>query len=335
MQALLTGGAGRGRTEVRCGFAQAVGEIEISYTVMRSIDWAVVRGTATRNMQAEVILDFDWKEHTVAQWDADLAAIGAARLLELQARVAVKSQAETLDNTLAQIESASRRIVRLAKTHYRKEPVKLAMFDDLTITAVSRDVIIKEGREVHANWSEVEGTWKPAEDLVNSAFGSLIAAAESQLIILGRRQAAWRHKAKIVEDLAQKLDELNVAWYSDATTELAAGTVSGDLVRTVPTTYNPPPEVGQAVLSNVMTTPDGTIHFDAAAPHATKITYLHKGPGMEDYEILEAHSTERSFTYHHALPGLHLFKAFGENSAGHGEDSATLAIEVQARANAA
>lgn len=309
--------------------------MEIGHTVMRSIEWAVDRATATRNVQAEILAFFLWPERTVAQWDADLAAIVVARLAELQARVALKSQAETLDNTLAEIEGASRRVVRLAKTHYRNDPVKLGMFEDLTITGVSRDVILKEGREVQAIWSEVDGTWRPAEDLTNGGFGSLIASGEAQLLVWGRKHAAWRHKARLVEDLALKLDDLNVAWYSDATTELAEGTVAGDLVRTVPTTYNPPPEVGQAVLSNVMTAPEGTIHFDADAPHATKFTYLHKGPGMEDYEILVANTAERSFTYHNALPGLHLFKSFGENSAGHGPDSATLAVEVQAQANVA
>lgn len=335
MQALLTGGAGRGRTEVRCGFAQAVGVTEISNIVMRSIEWAVDRALASRNVQAEIIAVYLWPERTVLQWDADLTAIESARLLELQGRVAVKSQAELLDSSLADIESISRKVVRLAKTRYRNQRVPSGMYADLRITAVSRDVIIDEGREVLETWLSVEAAWEPSEGLTTGSFGSLIAAAEAQQKIWLRKQTEWRKKALIVEDCALNLDELNVAWYSDATTQVPAGTVAGDLIRTVPTTYNPPPEVGQAVLSNVMTTPDGTIHFDAAAPHATKITYLHKGPGMLEYEIVVAHSTERSLTYHQALPGLHLFKAFGENSGGHGADSAPLVVEVQAQANAA
>ena len=302
---------------------------------MRSIEWIVDRATASRNVQAEIVSFFLWPERTVAQWDADLTAIAVARLAELKARVVLRSQAENLDNTLAQIEGTSRKIVRLGKTRYRNQRVNLAMFESVDITGVSRDATIREGREVLETWLSVEAAWEPSEDLTSGSFGSLLAAAEAQQILWLRKHTEWRRKALIVEDLAVKLDDLNVAWYSDATAELPEGTVAGNLVRTVPTTYNPPPGVGQAVLSNLMVTADGAVHFDAEAPHATRMTYLHKGPGMQEYEVVVADTTQRSLTYHHALPGLHLFKAFGENSGGAGADSPPLTVEVQAQANVA
>ena len=129
---------------------------------------------------------------------------------------------------------------------------------------------------------------------------------------------------------ARAVDADSVAWYAAATRKFPAGTVEGDMLRsTVPTTSRPESPVGQAVISNVMVS--GTdIHFDCAAPHATRFTYLHQTPGASGFVVVVAETPEASLTLHGQIAGLHKFKALGRNSRGTGPESAVAEVTVAA-----
>ena len=127
---------------------------------------------------------------------------------------------------------------------------------------------------------------------------------------------------------AQALDKDCVAWYAAATIKFKAGTSQGDTIRsTVPTTYNPPPPVGQAVFSNIMVV-GGEIHFDCTAAHATRFTYLHQPPGSPVFVVLFADSPLSSLMLHNQPAGVHRFKAIPRNSGGEGQESEVIEITV-------
>jgi hypothetical protein len=297
---------------------------------MKSIPFVLERAEATRNAQSEIATAWVWPEKTVLQWDADIADLKARQLAELQARVALQSQNELWDSALDEIAANTRKVVRLAKTRHRNDPVKLQMFSGITVSTSSRDRIYNSGRELSEVWNSVDALWEPLTGLTAGGFGSALGNADGQKTFSQRKYTLWRRRAIELEVKALALDELNVAWYSDAITRFAEGTVEGDLIRsTVPTTTQSAEPVGQAVISHLMAV-DGTIHFDCLADHATRFTYLHRLPGATEYEVLLADTDETSVTLEDQPPGEHSFKAFGSNSQGDGPESTPASVTVAA-----
>lgn len=302
---------------------------------MKSIAFVLERAQASRNAQAEFASQWVWPEKTVIQWDTDIAALKAAQIAELQARVAYQNNTEQWDALLAEVETTCRKVVRLAKTRFRNDSVKFAMFAELTITKSSRDRIYNTAREILEVWDNVDGTWEPIPGIVMGGLGSMLGNSDAKKTVNQRLYTTWRRKALEQDAKARNLDELNVAWYSDATTRFSEGTMEGDLIRsTVPTTTEPVEAVGQAVISHLIVN-NGTIHFDWTAPHASRYTVLHRTPGTPEYVVLHGDTTETSITLENQSPGVHWFKAFGVNSQGDGPESVPVSIEVPAAAIAA
>lgn len=297
---------------------------------MKSIPFVLDRAAASRNAQAEIATQWVWQEKSLIQWDADIAALKNAQLAELDARVSFQNNTEEWDVLLGQIEGNVRKILRLAKTHFRNDPVKSAMFEGFSPVRGGRDRIYNFGREVLEVWDNTDSAWNPYPGIDVGGLGSMLSNADGKKIINQRLRTTWRRKVLEMDVKAQILDEANVVWYSEATTRFPEGTWEGDLIRsTVPTTSDPVEPVGQAVISGIIADA-GTIHFDVASEHATRFTILHRLPGTSQYVVLVADSLESSVTLDDQPPGEHLFKAFGTNSQGNGEESAPASVTVAA-----
>ena len=295
---------------------------------IRSLLFVETRATASKAAQEIVASLWVWDEKPVAEWIADLAELDTLDVAEVTKRAELRSAAAAWDDTLSQVKQIIRDVVRLGRIRFRKQPTKLHQFEVLKTNGKSRQAIYDQGRALEKAWLETDAAWEPLEDLTAGSLGSLLAAALAQSEAHVDMKAQWRTAAAELYSKACALDEDNVAWYVEATTRFAVGTTMGDMIRsTVPTTYNPPPDVGQAVLSHLMVQ-DNAVHFDCDAPHATRFTYLYQAPGSPVFAVVTALTKEKSFTLGNLVPGVHRFKAFGRNSGGEGEESAVLEVTI-------
>ena len=254
------------------------------------------------------------------------------RIGEINQRAEWRAKAATWDLTLAQIQRVTRDVKREGLYHFRNQPSVLSRFRSLRTDAQNRDAIYNQGEAARAAWAKADAEWAYDPDFPQSAFGSLLATALAQESAHANAFEDWRTAASTLKATAKVLDTDCVAWYAAATRQFKKGTAQGDAIRsTVPTTYVPAPPVGQAVISNIMVS-GGTIHFDCAAPHATRFTYLHLPPGGGEFAVLFADSPLKNITLHDQPAGLHRFKAIPSNSGGEGEASEVVEITVAAEA---
>ena len=304
---------------------------------MKSISFTMGRLLATSTTQLGLSTGtppWVWSGKAAPQWGTEHTALEQLRIVEINKRAEWRAAATTWDVGLGSIQRITRDVKREGIYHFRALAAVRPRFRALRADAQGRDGIYNQGEAARAAWAKADGAWVFDPDVELSAFGSLLAGALAQKGAHANAFEDWRTAAAKLMVTAQTCDKDCVAWYAAATTKFKAGTAAGDTIRsTVPTTYTPPPPVGQALLSNIIVA-GGVIHFDCAALHATRFTYLHQPPGSPVFVVLFADAPLRNLTLPNQPAGLHRFQAIPRNSGGEGLASAVVEITV-AQAQAA
>ena len=306
----------------------------VSIGTMNSIAFITERLQATCSTQQNLSTatpPWVWSQKTVPSWAAEVTLLEQLRIAEITKRAEWRATAATWDGDLAIIARITRDVKREGSFAFRGDAVKRELFRALRTEARSRDDIYNQGEAARAAWALVDPLWTYEEEVTLGSFGSLLAVALTRKSTHQTALTAWRSAAAKLRNKALAVDADNVAWYAAATRQFRAGTEKGDLIRsTVPTTYRPPPPVGQAVIAPVMVA-GGTIHFDCAAPHATRFAYLHQPPGAPGFAVLAADTAEASVTLANQPAGVHRFQAVGRNSGGDGPASVVVEVTVAAQ----
>jgi hypothetical protein len=301
---------------------------------MISVDFVKTRALATRSTQASIATSWSWSKKTLAQWDADIAAIEQLITAESTAWVEWRNAAEVWQSDVDRIQDITRQVASLGLVQFRDNPVTLKLFETLRTDGKSRADIYAQGLAARAVWEKADEDWQITPSLTLTDFGELLDSCSACQKAEVPALTAWRKSSVDLNIKAEAVDRDNVAWYTEATRRFAAGTVEGNLIRSnVPTTSRPESPVGQAVISNLMVS-GGDIHFDCAAAGATRYTFLQQAPGLPAFVVILADTAQTHVTLHGQVAGLHRFKAFGSNSRGQGADSAVVQVTVPASAAA-
>ena len=220
---------------------------------METIGFIKERATKTIAAAKSVATQWTWQEKTIPQMQAALTAIVGDSTVtppiigqEKTTSAAEKAMTDARalwDSKLDQLHRWTMQGVSMAKSRYRNDPVKLTLVENLTARGDSRPVILDEALEWETAWNEAEPTWSPLPANTLITFGALRAQCLKALQDdYKAKSSAWREQAGILSQLVANLEDMNVAWYSDATDVFAEGTAEGDMIRgTIPTTYSPPP----------------------------------------------------------------------------------------------
>ena len=220
---------------------------------MESIIFIKDRATKTIAAAQQLAAQWTWQEKTIPQMRAALTAItgdttvtppvtGQEKTLSAAEKAMTDARA-LWDSKLDQLHRLTMQGVSMAKSRYRNDPVKLTLVENLSARGDSRPVILDEALEWETAWNEVESGWSPLPANTLTAFSALRTQCLKALQDDYKNKcSAWREQAGILSQLAANLEDMNVAWYSDATDVFAEGTAEGDMIRgTVPTTYSPAP----------------------------------------------------------------------------------------------
>jgi hypothetical protein len=131
----------------------------------------------------------------------------------------------------------------MAKNKFRNDPSKKALLSGLTANSNSRAETLTEALAWETAWSTLAPEWAPLPANTLATFHTMrLNCLETLQKNYSNAHAAWRAEAETLAGLAREMEDVNEAWYADATRVFVAGTPEGDMIRgTVPTTYNPPP----------------------------------------------------------------------------------------------
>lgn len=304
---------------------------------MISIDFTRTRAQATRDTQASLAApptSWTWSEKSVEQWDKDLEALDDLKIDESARRTQWRNAAELWQADIDGIQRFSRDVARKGNFRFRNDPVKVQLFQALVTDATSRSGVYEQGLAARDAWKEVDPAWQLSKQDTLAAFSSLLKASLAKQSAESAKFTAWRWASAALMNKAVLVDVDNVAWYAEATRKFPGGTTEGDSIRSaVPTTSRAEPEVGQAVISNLVSS-GRTIHFDVAAPGATRFTYLQQAPGSPAFVVALADSPQSSFTLQGQPNGLHRFKVVGSNSGNSGPESTVAEVTVSVAAAA-
>ena len=225
-----------------------------------SIDFLKDRVDKTRSVQAQIAGDWIWPGHTLAEWEADSAALdksveGSLAQLATEAHTRAEAARGDLDQRLEVIHTQTVAVTGIMRVRAQRQPELKPVVDELTARANTRDGIEREGTALLSAWKLEFGAaaFVPGPGLGYESFRHLFhgRAADpnanppvealptlrdlkeeySDLSTIDRRETGR------VNALLMRVERDCQDWYAEATKLFVAGTEIGDLIRSqVPTT---------------------------------------------------------------------------------------------------
>ena len=210
-----------------------------------SIEFIKARAIATLAAANAVASQWVWQEKTIAQMETQHQGITAQENLVGDANGPMLTARAEWDAALDTLHVRTMQGVAMAKTRFRNNPVKLALVENLEARGDSRAAILREALEWEKAWKQTEQTWSPMPANTFAAFGTLrLQCLEPLQHAYKDKQSAWREASNILTELGRAMEDVNEAWYADATRAFVQGTPEGNMIRgTIPTTSDgsPPP----------------------------------------------------------------------------------------------
>ncbi|MGB8168000.1 MAG: hypothetical protein WCF18_10950 [Chthoniobacteraceae bacterium] len=218
-----------------------------------SLDFIKDRAVKTISAATQIAATWTWQEKSIAEMQSALAAI----IGDKDAKPPVTGLEETVsqseqgmlaargawDGPLDTLHRWTVQGVGMARNRFRNDPAKLAQLAGLTADSNSRTETLAEALAWESAWASVDPAWAPMPANTLTAFKALRKQCNEELqTAYSERRAEWRRQSGKLAQLGRDLEDLNEAWYADATRAFPAGTPEGDMIRgTIPTTYTPPP----------------------------------------------------------------------------------------------
>jgi hypothetical protein len=210
-------------------------------SIMPSFEFVIDRAQKTRNTQKAIAAKWQWEEKTVAQWDADLAAIEAQNEVLAATIATMKDKRAKADELLDQLDEWTGEGLTTIRERLRDQPEKLATLDTLTSIGSSRSLKLEEALEWEKAWTLLDPSFSPTSTNTLAAFQALRLDAIAKLKTYHDSESDVTVEQNKRTKLKLKLDDANTSWYKVATRICQPGTVEGDLIRTdVPTTTASP-----------------------------------------------------------------------------------------------
>ena len=122
----------------------------------------------------------------------------------------------------------------------------------------------------------------------------------------------------------------SVKWYDMATATFAEPTVAGQLVRTIPTTYDPNRAPRRLRFTAHLSTAPNHGHLIWRAARGQRSYILAKWPGAPEFELILEGVTDHEWMGLGLMPGAWQFKGYATNQHGQGEESEVVTLTVAA-----
>ncbi len=213
-----------------------------------------ITGRAVKSISAAktIAATWVWEEKSPAEMQAQLDGIvgnasstppvAGQQEIAAAAEQTMKGARGAWDDQLDVLHRWTMQGVGMAKTKYRDQPGKMVHLSGLSARGSTRPEILDEALAWESAWGRIDPAFAPLPANTWPAFQALrTLCSETLKTAYSDRQADWRDEAEKLAALGRAMEDINEAWYADATRVFPAGTPEGDMIRgTIPTTYNPP-----------------------------------------------------------------------------------------------
>jgi hypothetical protein len=213
--------------------------------------FSIARATCTISAAKQLAGTWTWPEETPDQMQTQLESItgnssstppiiGQEEIAD-QAKRAYAGADGTWRAQLNILHQNTVQGLNMAKNKFRNDPASLAVLHGLHAGGNTPEKILSDALAWESAWNQLAPTWNPTPTNTLVAFKTLRkqCAEDLQTAFTDAGSANSEEAAKL-EQMCSDLEDVNVAWYADATRVFPAGTAEGDMIRsTVPTTYTP------------------------------------------------------------------------------------------------
>lgn len=233
------------------------------------------------------------------------------------------------DAALASWHECSVCVTQVARGAFRGTD-KFGAWRNVRASGGSREKITAQGRNIESAWTTADLAWVPKTGLTLVAYQALQnTSLNKQAANASADKNANLERATLGVN-ADALYDLSVQWYLMATGAFAAGTINGDLIRTIPTQYNPNTLPGQLHFEQHFSPAPSRVELVWDATRAQSFNIYAKSPSGTEFEKILDATEQTSWVGQGLAAGSWAFKGEAMNSVGTGESSAILIVLVVA-----
>ena len=300
-----------------------------------SLAFVMERATKSRSVMNQLLPEWQWPEKTPDEFGDGLTALLGQQEALTEREAAARGANAAYQADLDWLHDNTVVGLRLARVKYRHDPVKLARFRNLTADGRSRELVYTEALNLESAWKNADPAWVPVDGLTLAAFKLKRQGVPTEQEALADADGAESEERARLNQQADDLHALLIAWYEEATAVFPAGTVKGELIRAqVPTTYVPQLPPGQAEISMAVSDGPGKAHLHYDAERASSFDVLAKGPGQTQFAKVVAGTTVTIQEFTNLAAGEWTYVVVPFNSAGPGPASVEKKVTVPAVAAA-
>ncbi len=194
----------------------------------------------------------------------------------------------------------------------------------------SREKITQAGQAIESAWIAADAAWVPKSGLALTDYQALKNTSLDKQAANSAAQRNTNLERATLSVRADELYELSVQWYLMATGAFPAGTINGDLIRTIPTQYNPNVLPGRLNFSQHFSPAAGQVELVWGATRATTYNLFGKSPLGTEFELILEGVDQTSWLGTGLAPGTWAFKGEAVNASGTGEGSPVTIVPVAA-----
>jgi len=301
-------------------------------TFDESLDSVFERALATN--QVMITLNdppygWGWTGESQGAYNGRITAVNDQVEVLALAEAATTVAATQWDVSLASLIVDAQLGTNLGRFKFKDDQAQLRLFDLLRYRSTGRDGQYKQALLFETAWRKAAPSWvfKPALTLAQYA-----TRREAIVTTLEPAQVAAvtdeRHQRAALHMWADELNEVSVEWYRVATSTFAESTIAGQLIRTIPTTYNPNRPPGELSFTAHMSTAPNSVHLLWRAARGQRFYILAKAPGAAEFQVILDGVTDKEWVGLGLAAGLWKFKGYATNADGTGEESAVIEMTI-------
>lgn len=220
-------------------------------------------------------------------------------------------------------------LLALARPKFR-DTTKAPAWRNLGADSRSRDRIMKTGQDIIAAWQTSDATWVPKGGLTLAAFTGRQAAAVAKAALHNTADKLADMERGVLNDLLNEVYDLSVRWYELATGYWPENTVEGNLIRTIPTSYNPNAAPGQLQFKLHLSPSPNNVQLGWEAPRGEHYDIYALAPGATGFVKILSNVTQTMWQGQGLTAGQWSFKGEARNADGTGPASEVIVVPVLA-----
>ena len=237
--------------------------------------------------------------------------------------------ASTWDEALKALIDDAQHGTNLGRFKFKSVGPKLRLFEALQYRNTGRDGQYTQALRFEIAWRKADPTWvfKPGMTLAQYAVRreAIVTGLEPGHVAA---ETDERHQRATLHAWADEMNNVAVNWYRIATSTFAEQSIPGQLIRTIPTTYNPNRPPGEFSFTAHMSTSPNSVHLLWRAARGQRFFILAQAPGATEFAVILDGVTDKEWVGLGMAAGEWKFKGYAANADGTGEESAPISLLV-------